>query len=103
MTALTLSKSGTAWFNDMRASGITSNAGWASSPNAAYYASLDTDNPLPNPGPKLPTSMTELLKLHNAATDAKDTDAADQIQQQIKSEADKNALPSSGNIINVEA
>src|SRR5471030_1703244 len=66
MTSLTVSNSGTAWFKDMQALGQSPTAagGWAKSPNAAYYASLDTDHPLPKPdsAPALPTSMADLLK-----------------------------------------
>jgi len=62
MTTLTISKSGTAWIRDMQAQGKSAGAGWAASPNAAYYASLDTDHPLPKPVSGLPTSFAELLK-----------------------------------------
>ena len=62
MTTLTISNSGTAWIRDMQAQGKSAGAGWAGSPNAAYYASLDTDHPLPKPVSGLPTTFAELLK-----------------------------------------
>ena len=62
MTTLTISKSGTAWIRDMQAQGKSAGAGWASSPNAAYYASLDTDQPLPKPVSGLPTTFADMLK-----------------------------------------
>ena len=62
MTTLTISKSGTAWIRDMQAQGKSAGAGWAGSPNAAYYASLDTDQPMPKPASGLPTTFAELLK-----------------------------------------
>ncbi|NYE59426.1 hypothetical protein FHW58_000578 [Duganella sp. 1224] len=66
MSHLTISKSGTAWIRDMQAQGKSAAGGWAASPNAAYYASLDTDQPLPNPGVSLPTTFAELLKARRA-------------------------------------
>jgi hypothetical protein len=69
MTTLTISKSGTAWIQDMKAQGKSAGAGWASSPNAAYYASLDTDHPMAKPSSGLPTSFAELLKSHATDTD----------------------------------
>ena len=62
MTTLTISNSGTAWIRDMQAQGKSAGAGWAGSPNAAYYASLDTDHPLPKTVSGLPTTFAELLK-----------------------------------------
>jgi hypothetical protein len=62
MTTLTISNSGTAWIRDMQAQGKSAGGGWAGSPNAAYYASLDTDHPLPKPVSGLPTTFAELLK-----------------------------------------
>lgn len=64
MSNLTISNSGTAWIRDMKAQGKSAAGGWATSPNAAYYASLDTDHPLPKPGSGLPTTFAELLKSH---------------------------------------
>ncbi|QJD90579.1 hypothetical protein HH213_11090 [Duganella dendranthematis] len=62
MTTLTISNSGTAWIRDMQAQGKSAEGGWANSPNAAYYASLDTDHPLPKPSLGLPTTFAELMK-----------------------------------------
>lgn len=64
MSTLTISNSGTAWIRDMQAQGKSAAGGWANSPNAAYYASLDTDHPLPKPVSGLPTTFAELLKAH---------------------------------------
>lgn len=102
MDTLTVSNSGTAWIRDMQAQGKSPAGGWASSPDAAYYASLDTDQALPNPATALPKTMTDLLKLR-AAADGKDGAAVDNIQQQLKTLASDNALPPSGNVINVTA
>ncbi|SEN21090.1 hypothetical protein SAMN05428959_101680 [Duganella sp. CF517] len=66
MTTLTISNSGTAWIRDMQAQGKSAGGGWASSPNAAYYASLDTEHPLPKPVSGLPTTFAELLKARGA-------------------------------------
>lgn len=107
MSALTISKSGTAWFQDMQAMGKspTAGGGWANSPNAAYYASLDTSHPLPKPDSAtvLPTSMADLMKLRDKSAADKDDNGADKIQQQLVTMAADNALPTSGNIINTQA
>jgi len=103
MTSLTVSKSGTAWIRDMQAQGKSAADGWASSPNAAYYASLDTDRPLPKPSAQLPAKLTDLLKLHAQAEDEKDKAAADQLQRQINDLATAHHAPARGNLIDVKA
>jgi hypothetical protein len=69
MTSLTISNSGTAWIRDMQAQGKSAAGGWANSPNAAYYASLDTDHPLPKPVSGLPASFAEMLKARGVQQD----------------------------------
>jgi hypothetical protein len=103
MNALTVSKSGTAWIQDMHAQGKSSGAGWSSSPNAAYYASLDGNGPVSTPPVTLPTSLAELMKLQKSAADEKKGDLADLIQNEIAKVASDHGLAPSGNIINVKA
>jgi hypothetical protein len=100
---VTVSLSGTAWLRDTNAQGKSPGTGWASSPDAAYYASLDTDDPIAKPGTGLPSTMIGLLKLHSAATDDQDGKLAEQTRQKILGFANANAISSSGNIIDVKA
>ncbi len=103
MNTLTVSNSGTAWFRDMQALGKSGDAGWASSPNAAYYASLDGNGPVTTPPVKLPGSLAELMKLQKNAADEKNSDLADLIQNEIAKVASDHGMAPSGNIINVKA
>jgi hypothetical protein len=66
MNALTVSKSGTAWIQHMHAHRKSPAASWSSSPNAAYYASLDENGPSSTLPPGLPSSLVELMKLRQA-------------------------------------
>lgn len=94
MTTLTISKSGTAWIRDMQAQGKSAGAGWASSPNAAYYASLDTDRPLPKPVSGLPTSFAELLKARGVQ---------EEHRPQVVDQSAASPHPTTGRRINVTA
>ena len=80
MNSLTVSKSGTAFIQDMKAQGKSAEAGWANSPNAAYYSSLDGNGPVAPPPVKLPGSLAELMKLQKSAAEEKNGDLADLIQ-----------------------
>ena len=103
MNSLTVSKSGTAWIQDMHAQGKSAEAGWSSSPNAAYYASLDGNGPVATPPVKLPGSLAELLTLQKSAQDEKNGDLADLIQNEMAKVASAQGMAPSGNIINVKA
>lgn len=103
MNSLTISKSGTAWIKDMMAQGKSAEAGWSSSPNAAYYASLDGPSPSSAPTPVLPTSLADLMKLQQSAAKEKNDELADRLQQDIVKVASNNGMAPSGNIINVKA
>lgn len=87
----------------MQAMGRPFGDGWASSPNAAYYASLDGSGPVATPPARLPGSLTELLKMQQSASDAKHADLAELIQNEISKAASDHGIPLSGNIINVKA
>lgn len=93
MSNLTISNSGTAWIRDMQAQGKSAAGGWATSPNAAYYASLDTDHPLPKPTSGLPTTFAELLK-------ARSVDQEEQ-QSPVGNRAVNNQTPATGNRIDI--
>lgn len=105
MGSLTISKSGTAWIQDMAAQGKRAVGGWANSPNAAYYASLDTDKPLPKP--VAPTAAAvDLKKLHaelDSWSQARDPNGEQQVQDKIKTMAQERSLPAAGNIIDTTA
>ncbi len=95
MSHLTISNSGTAWIRDMQALGKSAAGGWATSPNAAYYASLDTDHPLPKPGTGLPTTFAELLKARGVEQEEQQPPAVNR--------ADNNPTSSTGHRINITA
>jgi hypothetical protein len=103
MNSLTVSKSGTAFIHDMMAQGKSAEAGWSSSPNAAYYASLDGNAPVATPAVKLPGSLAELMKLQKSAEEEKNGDLADLIQNEMAKVASQHGMAPSGNIINVKA
>jgi hypothetical protein len=103
MNSLTVSKSGTAWIQDMIAQGKPAEGGWSTSPNAAYYASLDGNGPISKPAVELPGSLAELLKLQKSAQDEKQGDLADLIQNEMAKVASSQGMAPSGNIINVKA
>lgn len=66
----------------MHAQGMSPADGWSSSPSAAYYASLDSNNPLPKPASSLPTTLAELMQLHKNASEEKNEELADLLQRQ---------------------
>ena len=105
MTDVTISRSGTAWLRDMAAAGKVPTDGWASSPKAAYYASLDKDPSMPMApaAPQLPSTLEDLVKLRAQAQKDKKDDLADQLQQQIRSAAAESGLPSTGISLNETA
>lgn len=103
MNSLTVSKSGTAWIQDMQAQGKSTADGWLNSPNAAYYASLDANAPLPKSAAELPGSLAELMKLQKNANDDNKAELADMLQKDMAKVAASRGLPPSGNIINVKA
>jgi hypothetical protein len=103
MDSLTVSASGTAWIKDMASQGKSAEGGWAASPNAAYYASLDGKTPGATPQVKLPDSLAELLKLQKSAEDQKNDELADLLQKEMAKLASANGLAPSGNFINVTA
>jgi hypothetical protein len=77
--------------------------GWRDSPNAAYYASLDGNAPLPKPAVELPGSLAELIKLQKSANEDKKGELADMLQNEMAKVAASQGLAPSGNIINVKA
>jgi hypothetical protein len=102
MSSLTVSNSGTAWIKDMHDQGKKPEGGWANSPKAAYYASLDLPGVAAGAqAPSLPQSLEELLKLQQSAVDDSQIELADQLQRQISKVAAENGLSSSGNRIDV--
>ena len=106
MTDITISRSGTAWLQDMAAQGKIPQGGWASSPKAAYYASLDQapSAPMPPPAaPKLPSTLEDLVKLRVQAEKDKKDDLAEQLQQQIRSAAAESGVPPTGISLNETA
>lgn len=103
MNELTISRSGTAYFRDMAALGKSPGDGWASSPNAAYYASLDAGGPAAPSPVGLPTSLTELMKFQKSAVEEKNDDLADVLQTHMAKAAAEHGMAPKGNIINVKA
>lgn len=103
MTTLTISNSGTAWIRDMKAQGKSASGGWAASPDAAYYASLDTDSPQAKPASTLTTRLADLVKLHAASAEDQDRNSADQTQRRVSEFVAAHDLPVHGNLVNVKA
>ena len=105
MADITISRSGTAWLQDMAAMGKIPKDGWASSPKAAYYASLDKDPSMPEApaAPKLPSTLQDLVELRTQAQRDKNEDLADELQQRIRSAAAERGLPSTGVSLNETA
>lgn len=108
MNNVTISRSGTAWLQDMAAAGKVPTDGWASSPKAAYYASLDKGAstpmaPMAPSAPQLPATLEDLVKLQAQAQKDKKDELADQLQQQIRSAAAASGLPSTGLTLNETA
>jgi hypothetical protein len=70
-TTLTVSNSGTAWIKDMMAQGKDPVGGWKKSdPKAAYYESLDVQNPndISAAANTSPGSFADILKMQGNAT-----------------------------------
>jgi hypothetical protein len=103
MNALTVSKSGTAWIQDMHAQGKSPAAGWSSSPNAAYYASLDGNGPSSSSAPGLPSSLVELMKLRQSAADENNGQLEELISKEMATLASGHGMAPTGNVINVKA
>lgn len=103
MNELTISRSGTAYFRDMAAIGKAPGDGWASSPNAAYYASLDSGAPAAPSPVALPASLSELMTYQKSAVEAKNDELADLLQNHMAKAAAEHGMAPTGNIINVKA
>jgi hypothetical protein len=91
----------------MAAQGKNPTGGWANSPNAAYYASLDNDNAsasLPSTSAKaLPSSLEDLIKMQQETAKKDDED---ELTKEIRKQIDKVAsdgVPMTGNIVNTKA
>ncbi|MGJ4748795.1 hypothetical protein ACQV5M_20710, partial [Leptospira sp. SA-E8] len=103
MGIVSISNSGTAWLRDMAAQGKSPAGGWANSPNAAYYASLDSDNApasAPSTSAKaLPSSLEELIKMQQEAAKKDDEDElAEEMRKQIDKVA-SDGVPMTGNLV----
>lgn len=108
MAIVSISNSGTAWLRDMAAQGKNPTGGWANSPNADYYASLDSNNApasAPSTSSKaLPSSLEELIKMQQEAAKQKDEDEA--LAEELRKQIDKvvsDGVPMTGNIVNTKA